>query len=575
MRSFSIFNKNLKTVSRNISYFFVLLICPVILILVAGAMLNSFDTNHIYIGVYDSIGDNCDSYREISQSQDLSNYHNTFGRIYCYSTLKECMEAVGGSKVGACLNVIEHEKYYEIDVYLDSSRRLVEYYSKQMILEGFLGSQTSFVEQTSEEMEEKLILYSLALVDARDDLYSTYYDLEEQETLLINRRQSLNQIRQDFDEIYYPIKDAEPDLIQIRNELNANNNNLQSSINDFQQRKDNLENSITNLKTFLQTRLGYDDYNYVEGELNDMLYDIEQIDIALDNIIAIQQSYELVEKIDLVLDVIPKLDNIHASLEQTDEDLASAIQKTQESKIKVQGYIDNLEIVTEDLEDLSEKVGTKTARLNFKEYFSLSNDPVLVSFPLLVAIIITFTSLILSNLFVLRQVNQPSYSREIISPTKDSSFLLADYFINLFFVAIQAVVLFIVGISWIGVPFDSIYAFTLGIFLTSSLFIFIGMSIGYLIKSQSLSMLLTIFLVMLLFIVSELLVPTPLISPTMRFFIELNPFIILTAILKTTLVLERPMSETSWRFIVLGFFLFFSMVFAYISRKINKTRLRE
>ncbi len=574
MKSFSIFSKNLKTVSRSLSYFFVLLICPVVLILVAGGMLNSFDTSHISVGVYDIMKDNCESYKEMSSGTDLS-YGGNAARIICYNTLDSCLQAVGSSRIGACLNVIEHDEYYQVDVYLDSSRRLVEYYSKQMILESFLETQTSFVDETAEEMEERLILYSLALVEAENDLYATHSDLKDQELLLIDRRNSLNEIRQDFDDIYYPIKDIEPDLWNMRNELEANQYIMQNSINSFQTNKANLESRINNLKIFLETRLDSGDFNYAQNELDLILYDINQIDQALENINAVENSQELIGYIDLILSVIPKLDNVKTALDQTDRDLELAIIKTVEAQQKVEEYIANLELVTVDLEDLGEKVGTKTARLNFKEYFSLTNNPVLVSFPLLVSIIIVFTSLILSNLFILRQVNRPSYFRELIAPTGDASFLLADYFINCFFIAIQAVVLFIVGVSWVGVPVGSLWAFVISIFLSASLFIFIGMTLGYLIKSQSLSMLIAIFLVMLLLIISDLLVPTPLISPAMRFFVELNPFVMLSNILKHTLVLERPMGEVSWRFIVLAFFLFFSMIAAYISKKINKNKVRE
>lgn len=572
MAMFNIFSKNLKTVSRNLSYFFVLLICPAILILVAGGMLNSFDTGHIYIGVHDTNGDGCRSLQEMALSTEGQ---NSFGKALCYSTLKTCIDNVANSKVGACLDVVEYEDHYQVEVYLDSSRRLVEYYSKQMILEQYLGTQTDFVEQTSQDMQQKIILYSGALVDTKADLQDTLNDLNEQESLLEDRRTQLTVTRNDFDSVYYPVKNMEPELRSMRNDLVINRNNLDYNLNNFKTHKDSYETRIANLKNFLSSRLESSDYSYASSELDSMLADLNQIEYLLDNFYSVEQVDRLIYQIDTILDIIPKLDRAREGLVQADQDLGDAIVKTRESRDKVNGYIGGLEYVTKDLASLNERVGAKTSRLEFKEYFSLSNNPVLVSFPLLVSIIITFTSLVLSNLFILRQVSQPSYFRELISPTRDTSFLVADYLINLFFVAVQSVVLFFVGISWIGIPAGSVFAFAFSVFLCASLFIFVGMSLGYLIKSQSLSMLLTIFLVMLFFVISDLLVPTPLISPTIRLFVDLNPFVILSNILKHIFVLQRPLNEIYWMFAILGFFLFFSIIAAYISRKINKRRSRD
>ena len=57
MKIFTIFKKNLKTISRNWNYFLVLFICPIILILITGAMLNSSNLENVKIGI---IGDNFD-----------------------------------------------------------------------------------------------------------------------------------------------------------------------------------------------------------------------------------------------------------------------------------------------------------------------------------------------------------------------------------------------------------------------------------------------------------------------------------------------------------------------------------
>ena len=87
----------------------------------------------------------------------------------------------------------------------------------------------------------------------------------------------------------------------------------------------------------------------------------------------------------------------------------------------------------------------------------------------------------------------------------------------------------------------SFYVFAISIFLVASILIFIGMGIAYLVKTSSLSMLLTIFLLMLLFILSSVLAPSILSSSIIQFFIMLNPFVLLHTLLTDALVLGRPL----------------------------------
>ena len=53
MKILTIFKKNLKTVSRNWNYFILLFICPIILIFVAGMLINSSGSDNIHIGFVD------------------------------------------------------------------------------------------------------------------------------------------------------------------------------------------------------------------------------------------------------------------------------------------------------------------------------------------------------------------------------------------------------------------------------------------------------------------------------------------------------------------------------------------
>ena len=184
-----------------------------------------------------------------------------------------------------------------------------------------------------------------------------------------------------------------------------------------------------------------------------------------------------------------------------------------------------------------------------------------------------FTSLVLSNMFILKEVNQPSYLREVVSPAGDMNFLVADYLINLFFVAIQTAVLFLVGVQLFSLPVSEVSVFALAIFFAASIFIFTGMTIGYLVKHQSLSTLITIFLVMILMVLSDMLAPSVFSGDIVKFFIDINPFMILKKILEDSIVLGRGLRDVFLSFSRLFTFFIVSFVIAYIAKKFSKENI--
>jgi len=538
-------------------------------------MLNSFDSSHIYVGVYDETGVECGGkYQEFFVQTSPPGGIN-FGKSRCFGDLESCLKALTDSKVAACLHVLESDSSYKVDIYLDQSRKIVQYYAKQLILENVLGGQTSFIEQTSEELVQKLWVYSSALSDAKFDLISTQGDLQEQELILVQRQSQLREVQRDFDYVYLPLKQKEPQINSLREEILENQENLERNISYFREKKQQIEIQINSLKTFLSGKLISGDYIYVSSIFDSLLADLNEMNSALSNMESLSNQQDILLVLDLLGSVIPKLDSINQALYDTDADLTVAIEKTREGQIKITEYISRLAEAVSDLEGFKSIADQKGVVLNFKEDTPVSGDPILIAFPLLVTIIITFSSLVLSNLFIVRGVNRESHFRELISPTRDVSFLSADYLINLFFVLIQAAVLFLVGFYWVGISINTLLPFAFTIFLVGSFFIFIGMSLGFLIKSPSLSMLLTIFLVMLFIILSDLLVPTLLLSQLMKLFIDLSPFVMLSEMLKSVLVLEKPVSSILWRVIFMGVFLFLAGILVYISKKINKRRIRD
>ena len=122
MKLFSIFCKNLKSISRNSSYFVILVICPILLILVAGLVLNSVSFGNVSIGM---VGDS---------ELDVSGIAN----LYQYDNLSVCLSDLRSSKITACIESRDVEDGQYLEIYLDNSEGLIASYMRQFILKNLL-----------------------------------------------------------------------------------------------------------------------------------------------------------------------------------------------------------------------------------------------------------------------------------------------------------------------------------------------------------------------------------------------------------------------------------------------------
>lgn len=563
MKTISICIKSLKIVARNKAYFVVLVICPILLILLSGLLLNSNNYENIGVGL-------------INEGSNYNFDVESIKNLYYYNTLQDCLYDLTNSKVSVCMHVKDVEGKHKISIYSDNTRKKIEYYAKQFVLQKILDEQTLTFKETSLDITSQIILYTNSVDDAVNELKEVSVEMDAQEQVMLNYKDNLAKLRSDFNDAYVPLKESEQDIIRIRNDLSENNENLKNNISLFRERSSDIQVQIDVLKNYLSTRLSAAEYDYVLSSFQPIEENLYQIGDILDNLEEIQGSTEeIVVYLNSLELLISKLDSIKETLDKLDKDLDLSIKSLQESKVRINLFRSQLEESSNSMRGLSQQEKIEDVSIDFFNAFPITDNPAFLAFPLLITMIITFTSLVLSNMFILKQVNMESYFRDLISPTSDSVFLFSDYFVNLIFISIQSLVLFFVGYFWFDVSFSVIWIFALAIFLAASIFIFIGMSIAYLIHSEGFSMLITVFFLMLLLTLSDLLSPIFFASQFARFFINLNPFVILSDILNNLLILGSNFNDLTPKFSKLAIFLIFSIIFSYISKKICRRKFVE
>ncbi len=195
-------------------------------------------------------------------------------------------------------------------------------------------------------------------------------------------------------------------------------------------------------------------------------------------------------------------------------------------------------------------------------------------FPTLVALITLLSSIVLSSSMVFAERKARSHFRNFMTPTADVSFVMGTYLTCLLVIGAQLGVLFAGTVYLTSISVSSIIGpIALILFLTASCFIFLGMFIGYIFKSDESTVLASISISSLLIFFSNTILPTEIISGWLRYLALYNPFFVADALLRKAILFNSPWSALLQQLLVLGAAVVILFIATLVGRKMTKRAL--
>jgi len=198
-------------------------------------------------------------------------------------------------------------------------------------------------------------------------------------------------------------------------------------------------------------------------------------------------------------------------------------------------------------------------------------------FPTLIAMAIMLAALLLSTIVVVMEINSLAFFRNSISPTSSIIFFFTSYLTNLSVVGLQVIIILIISMLFFFSQVVSNIFTTLAVsFFIASFFIVLGMGIGYLFKTEQMSILAATFAASILLFLSNILLP---IENMPQFFAEIaqfNPFIASVSLLRKSLLFQQSLLAMWNEILVLILFTFVLLIiFASVYWINRKKRVRK
>lgn len=393
---------------------------------------------------------------------------------------------------------------------------------------------------SGKENTEKIDFY---VDESRMDI--AYILIEEIKTEISERSSELSydmveDLVQGLDETKNNLPEYQEELEEVRNKLDSISSSaeeISSSSPDY----DNLMDSLNEAE------------DIVSG-MNDSISGVSDLEAEISN--AISEMEEIQEE--------------GSSLDSSAESISSESETVSASLNDLDNQIKNL---IQELEDIRVTEVGKIVSPIETEIHSVSEDSKNLDylFPTLLSLMVMFAGIVLASILVIKEKKSRARFRNFITPTSNITFILAMYFSALIILLFQFAVL-LSGLIIVAEASISHLLPNLGValFFSATAFIFLGMTIGYLFRTEETGILIAISVISLLIIFSNTILPIESISAGFQQIAHYNPLVISSGILKQLILFEESLMSVAYEFALLGGIIIVLFFITYLLRNGTK-----
>lgn len=479
---FSLIIKNYKLMIRSKTSSLIFFFGPLLIVFLLAIGFNTSTVSNINIGVFS------EAYSPLTETM-LANLSDSQFNVNKFNSAQECVDAIKYQSYHLCLifppnMVLDNSGNNNIEVYVDNSRINLAH----MIIEKL----SSKVELRSSELSSGIVSQILGAVDnINKEANQQKSQIEALETNNKNSQAKLNNILLEFSDFNFDYSALD----------------LSSSLDEIEDIRDRYNLSSTvflDLKTKLNAIKTQ--YNALAGKIDETKTNVDEIQSGISTI----PTYLNADKTTI------------GSIKTSNQNIINNI-----NTIK----ITNVESIVSPLRTTIKPI-------------SLKNSYLIFTFPTILILLIMFVALLMSTTAIIREKKSMAYFRNFITPTFDGMFLIAQYLSDISIICLQ--LLIILGVASIfiqGIPLK-IYAIAGGVLLLlASIFIFIGLIVGYLFKSEESATTGAISIGLIFLLFSNAILPLETLKGLLREIVFYNPFVLGETILKRLVLFESGLSS--------------------------------
>jgi len=547
--------KNIKLLVRAKSSALIVILGPLLVIFLAGI---AFDNTNLYAV---KVGTFAENYNDLSNSFIDKLSEKQF-KVIRYPDAPSCNNAIEIGEVNTCMVFPS-----DFELAKNGANAITFYvdYSKINLVWTILNTMTESISERSLELSKNL---TTILVDA----------LETSTKDIVSKKPALVQLTTANDESGRRITDVSVRLEEMALDFDPDEfgtSDLMSSKKKVQHWVDNslsvgrdslkkAQNSVDALSNLVPGSSLSDaaKENLLE-DLKKRVSDMKSLQDRLDTTESLveQESAEFDEQINAL---IGKLTQTKTNLDQASVDADTSLDElgnvrelldaSLKNLLNLQRTFNNIEKMVNSIEVKDPSAVAQPIVTNIKPITSEKSYLNYIT-PILIALILAFTALLLAPTLILLEKGSAAYFRNYMMPVKDLIFICATFFSCFIVVMVQLVlILAIAAIVFSTQIFSGMGSTLTVLILLAATFTFIGMIIGYLFNSEETAMLAGISVGSAMLFLSDIIIPIESMPAFMYSIAQYNPLVLGGTLLRSTMLYNASFWDIGAKLLVLLFY---------------------
>ncbi len=515
--------KNLRLLMRSKSSAVMVFFAPLLIILVLGLSYNTSSQYSLNIGIYaPSFTEDVESFIQVLQEQQF--------RVIKYgSSLEECISDIKISVVHTCISLPESlqvsgNEQREVTFYLDPSRINLVWMIQETLKDKFNLKSQEISQGLAQELVGNLDQAKITAEQGAAELGSMKESTVSASSSAQTAKSALSGLDLSVQPSAANISVLDSFESSLSAEISAGSESMQSARDQLDEAnmtssdRSAVDSLLDDAQSGLNGALAL-----VTGSGDASLQKVKELVTALqEEVSATRQKVQAAS--DAISGSSSTLDSATSTLQATiaSMDALQAKLSALQSSLASQQVTDP-GTISSPLVTRIEKVRPDSTYLNY-------------SFPSLLVLVVMFTSLLLGTILVMMEKNSPAFMRNYLLPVKKATFVVSIYLTNLALILIQIAVILGISLFFLKDALASLPAIALVLFVSASVFTFLGMAIGYIVSSEETGALASIAVGSVLLFLSGVVLPLEVISPTLREITAFNPFVLAEKLIREVFI---------------------------------------
>jgi len=572
----SLVKKNLRVLIRAKSSALIVILGPLIVVFLAGLAFDNTNLFAVRIGTYS------DKYNEVSNSFIDSLSAKQF-EVTRFPTETDCTRGVQIGEVHTCVVfspgfTVAKSESNEITFHVD--------YSQINLVWSVLNVMTSRVSTQTQQLSKNL---TAVIINA---LEFSNQQVRDQKAALVNLTTSNDDIGRRLTDI--SVRLEEIDLGFDPNEF---------LVRDLQKQKGKVkhwvDNSVSIAERSLRESKSYIDavYDNVQGSglsgerkaqlqklLESTLDDVERLESRINTTatLVIDQNKEFDSMVDKV---IGKITETKTQIDQAAKDKNFALSEAKKIKQLLDGSLKNILNVQRTLNNIENVIGS--IRVTDPEAIAepiITNIKPVISeqsylnylFPTLMVIVIMFTAMLLAPTLILLERNSNASFRNFMVPVKPFAFVVSAFLSCFMVLFLQVILILSIASIFFSSQIRGEFFTTLSLLMILiSVFVLLGMVVGYLFRSEETATLASISLGSVLLFLSDVIIPIESMPAYLRTIAEMNPVIIGGDLLRNSILYDFSISTLFSKILLLmGYIVVLCLICLYVYYSSQKRTIK-